>query len=550
MAVTKYMAIKWVKAAFEIVIAIVLIVFGNKILFGVFPAEAADKATFQLIVGLLWFLVIMCIIAAVRNIILSLRPEPKESLVTLNEKIDALDKKLVTMGLASETIPEAIPPSPQELKKRKNKKIMVAASIVAAVVLLAAISMVFLIPKLGGGGNPAGGATPEDTLTALISAMNSRDASGVLSLTVYSFGNDTVKSQFRQGINSIFNEAGSSFHVTLNSHQVKYPTDLNASENSNLTGIKNEIQSRIPNTINASCVIVFNMTITVNQTSFYRSGNMPCFQIDGGWYILMDFGNGGPGDGGNPSESPTDAFDSFIDRVKQKDGNGAVDYTIFKFGDNTVRMKAEEKISEWWNNTGTFQVTVNSRYEINWSSMSFDQQNNLSGIQSSLTSKFGIYAPIQDSCFIAYNMTVTTDSGSNTTIDFMPCFRVNNSWYVMPEESSGGQPDYTITTSWTHPGAFYILTVDSITGAGPTINTNDVYLTVIYANTTVALNHMQLSMMPIGSSINGTEFFETFGPGTLDTGDSFSLDDTMFGPGAELILENAMASQKYCHITI
>jgi hypothetical protein len=422
---------------------------------------------------------------------------------------------------------------------------MIAAGIVAAIVVLAAITTVFLMTKMGGGGNPAGGLTPEDTLNALITAMNSKDANGVLSLTVFSFGDATMKSQFRVNLTKLFNSAGASFHVTLNSHQVKYPTDLNASENSNLTGIKNQIESHISKTITASCMIVFNMTIMTNQSDFYQDGMMPCFQIDGGWYILMDFGNGGPGPGGNQSVSPTDAFDSFIDRVKQKDETGAVDYTIFSFANNSVRMQVGGNISKMWQNTGTFQVTVNSRSEINWTSMSFDQRNNLSGIQSNLPSKFGINVPVQESCFIGYDITITNDSGSNTTTGFMPCFRVNNSWYVMPE-----QPGYNVTISVTHPGAFYILTVDSITGAGSSININDVYITVRYANSTLALGHMQLSMMPVGSSINGTEFVEVSGPGTLDAGDYFSLDDTMFGPGTDLILENAMGTQKYRHITI
>lgn len=544
MAVTKYMVIKWVKAAFEIVIAIVLIVFGNKILFGVFPAEASDKATFQLIVGLLWFLVIMCIIAAVRNIILSLRPEPKESLVTLNEKIDALDRKLVTMGLASETIPDAVPPSPEDLKKGRNKKIMVAASIVAAIVVLAAISMIFLIPMMGGGGNPAGGATPEDTLNALITAMNSRDTNGVLSLTIYSFGNDTMKSQFRQNINKIFNEAGSSFHVTMNSNQTKYPADLNASENSDLTGIQNEIQNHISKTVTASCMIVYNMTITVNQTSFYQSGNMPCFQIDGGWYILMDFGGGGPDGGGN--QSSTDAFDSFIDRVKQKDQTGALDYTIFMFGDNSVQMKAEKEISELWNNTVTFQVTVNSRYEINWASMTSDQQNNLSGIQSNLSSKFGIYVPIQDSCFISYDITITKDGVPSNLTGFDACFRVNNSWYVMPEQHGGGPPVIpSIGLMQSSTGTNWTITVTSVDLAGgPPLFTSSVYLTVKYANGTEAVN-MTLDAMISAGWVNGTRYNDNNMMGQLDTTDMFQLDSSIYFSNSEIILRNFDGTQIY-----
>jgi hypothetical protein len=548
MAVTKYMGIKWTKAIFDIVIAIVLIVFGNKILFGVFPSEAADTATFQLMGGFLWFLVIMCIIAAVRNIILSLRPEPKESMVTLNEKIDALDKKLVTMGLASEAIPEAIPPSPQELKKGRNRKIMVAAGIVAAIVVLAAITMVFLMPKMGGGGSPAGGATPEDTLNALIAAMNSKDANGVLSLTVYSFGNDTEKSQFRQRLNEMFSSAGASFHITMtHPPQIKYPINLSASETNNLTSIQNEIQNRISNTITASCMIVFNMTITTNQSSFYEDGMMPCFQIDGGWYILMDFG-GGPDGGGNQSQSSTDAFDSFIDRVKQKDGNGAVGYTIFKFGNNTVRMKAEEGISEMWQNTATFQVAVNSRYEINWTSMTSDQQNNLSGIQSNLSSKFGIYVPVQESCFISYDITITKNgSDTSTMIGFMPCFRTNNSWYVMPEQSDGGQPVIpSVGLVQSSTGTNWTITVTSVDLAGgPPLSTNSVYLTVKYANGTEAVN-ITLDAMISAGWVNGTRYNDNNMMGQLDTTDMFQLDSSIYFSSSVIILRNFDGTQVYC----
>jgi hypothetical protein len=547
MAVTKYKAIKWVKAAFEIVVAIILIVFGYRILFGAFPSEAADKATFQLLVGLLWFLVIWCIIAAVRNIILSLRPEPKESLATMNERIDALDRKLIIMGLASEKIPDAIPPSPEDLKKTRNKKIMIAAGLVAAIVVLAAITTVFLMTMMGGGGNPAGGATPDDTLTALIAAMNAKDANGVLSLTVYSFGNETMKGQFRQSLNGMFSMAGDTFHVTMNSHQVKYPADLNASENSDLTGIQNEIQNRISNTVTASCVIVYNMTITTNQSSFFEDGNMPCFQIDGGWYILMDFGDGGPDDGGD-RQSPEQTFLGFIENLNLKDALGAVSFTVAMFGSSTEQSQTGDGISSMWQGSASFSAVADSPQVRYWSSLNMTEQNNLSSIQGDVSSNYGV--TITDSCFVQYMITITNDSGPRQMTGNMACFKIDNQWYLKLEEPGGSQPDYTIATSWNHPGAFFILSVDNIAGVGSSININDVYLTVIYANSTIAIGHMQLSMMPAGTPINGTEFVETSGPGTLDAGDYFSLDDMMFGPGTKLILENAMASQKYCDATI
>ena len=542
MAVTKYMAIKWVKAVFEIVIAIIIIVFGNKILFGVVPADEQQRSVFSLLVGLLWFLVIWCIIVAVRNVVLSLRPEPKNSLQTLNEKIDALDRKLVTLGLASETIPEAVPPSPEDLKKGRNKKIMIAAGIVAAIVVLAAITTVFLMTKMGGGGNPAGGLTPEDTLNALITAMNSKDANGVLSLTVFSFGNATMKSQVRTSLNTMFNQAGNSFHITMNSHQVKYPADLNASENSNLTGIQNEIQSRISNTITASCIIVFNMTITINNNNSYQDGNMPCFQIDGGWYILMDFGNGGPGDGGNQSGSPTDAFDSFIDRVKQKDVTGAMGYTIFKFANSSVRMQIEGEISKMWQNTATFNVAVNSRYEINWSSMSFDQQNNLSNIKNNLSTKFGIsMSIIGDSSFINYDITITNDSGPQTMTGFMPCFRANDSWYVMPEQPGGGPQ---VSVSQSASGNNWTLSVNFVNSSNP-LYTYDVYLTMVNStgNTNISV---QIISGISGTYMNGVTYNDLSTTGQLDPGDEFILDTYYYKIGTEFRLTDSSGMQTYC----
>jgi hypothetical protein len=546
MAVTKYMAIKWVKAAFGIVIAIILIVFGNKILFGVFPSEAADKATFQLLVGLLWFLVIWCIIGAVRNIVLSLRPEPKNSLVTLNEKIDALDKKLAIMGLASEKVPEAVPPSPEDLKKGRNKKIMVAAGIVAAIVVLAAITTVFLMTKMGGGGNPAGGLTPEDTLDALITAMNSKNANWVLSQTIYSFGNATEKSQFRQGINEMLNMAGASFHITKNSAHIKNTTDLNASENNNLTSIKNDIQNHISSTITASCVIVYNMTVTIDNNNSYQDGRMPCFQINEGWYLLPDFGGGGPDGGGNQPQSSTDAFDGFIDRVRQKDGTGAVGYTIFKFGNNTVRMKVEGEISKMWQNTVTFQVTVNSRYEINWMSMTFDQQNNLSGIQSGLSSKFGINMPINNSCFISYNITYTKNGTDTSTMTgFMPCFQVNDSWYVMPEQQSGGPQ---ISVSQTSSSNNWTLTVNFVNLSNP-LYTYDVYLTMVNStgNTNISV---QIVSGISGLYMNGATYNDLSTIGQLDSGDEFILDTYYYKIGTVFKLTDSSGTQEYCSFPI
>jgi len=544
MAVTKYMAIKWVKAAFEIVIAIVLIVFGNKILFGVFPAEAADKATFQLIVGLLWFLVIMCIIAAVRNIILSLRPEPKESLVTLNEKIDALDKKLVTMGLASETIPEAIPPSPQELKKGRNRKIMVAASIVAAVVVLAAISMVFLIPKMGGGGNPAGGATPEDTLDALITAMNSRDANGVLSLTIYSFGNATEKSQFRQGINEMLSMAGASFHITKNNAQIKNSTDLNASENNDLTSMKNDIQNHISNTITAYCIVVYNMTVTIDNNNSYQDGKMPCFQINNGWYLLPDFGGPGGNGGNNLQDNPQQAFWSFIDRVKARNSPGAVEITVYKFGNISERSEAEKQIGWMWAGSSSFDVNVSGISVHNWSSLNPTEQNNLSNIQANVSTHYG--KSVQDSVFVYIQMTITNDSGTYPMSDAWACFKIDNLWYFDMGGGNSGTPQIpSIGFLEGSTGTNWTFTVTSVNLAGgPPLYTNNVYLMVIYANGTEAVN-MTLNAMISTGWVNGTRYNDNNMMVQLDTTDMFQLDSSIYFSNSWIILRNFDGTQVY-----
>jgi len=550
MAVTKYMAIKWVKAVFEIVIAIIIIVFGNKILFGVVPADEQQRSVFSLLVGLLWFLVIWCIIVAVRNVVLSLRPEPKNSLQTLNEKIDALDKKLVTMGLASETIPEALPPSPEELKKGRNKKVMVAAGIVAAIVVLAAITTVFLMTKMGGGGNPAGGLTPEDTLNALITAMNSKDANGVLSLTVYSFGNDTMKSQFRQSINKIFNEAGSSFHVTMNSNHTKYPADLNASENGDLTGIQNEIQNHISKTVTASCMIVFNMTITVNQTNMYQAGNMPCFQIDGGWYILLDFGDGGPGGDGNGNQQAVEqTFQQFIDSLNQMNASQAASFTVAKFASGMERNQAEMNISSMWQGTSYFNVNVNSHQVRFWSMLNPTEQTNLSNIKGNVSSHFGV--TITDSCFVQYLITVSNDTGPMQISGNMPCFKINDEWYLKMETSDGSPPSSptiglmpgSTATNWT-------LTVNSVDLAGgPPLNTNNVFVTVKNATGTKTVNMTLDALMAIGW-VNGTRFTDNNVAGQIDSGDLIELDSSIYLTGSELKLRNSDGSKVYCTATV
>ena len=551
MAVTKYMAIKWVKAVFEIVIAIIIIVFGNKILFGIVPADEQQRSVFSLLVALLWILVIWCVIAAVRNVVLSLRPEPKNSLQTLNEKIDALDRKLVTLGLASETIPEAVPPSPEDLKKGRNKKIVIAAGIVAAIVVLAAITTVFLMTKMGGGGNPAGGLTPEDTLNALITAMNSKDANGVLSLTVFSFGNATMKSQVRTSLNSLFNQAGATFQVTMNSHQVKYPADLNASEISNLTGIQNEIQSRISNTITASCVIVFNMTITTDQSSFNEDGNMPCFQIDGGWYILLDIRGGGPdGNGGNNQQNdPYDAFWSFMDNINNRDSSHAVNLTVYKFGNSSARSEAENHIWQMWAGSSYFNASANSPWVQNWSDMNPTEQGNLSNIQSNVQTKFGVI--ISDSVFVHFQVTITNDSGSYPMSDVWACLKINNLWYfVMDYWSFVSMPSPSIVLTQASTGTNWILTVTSVDLAGgPALYTSSVFLTIKYANGTKAVN-MTLDALMGAGWVNGTRFNDNNVAGQIDPADMFQLDSAIYLSGSVFKLRNSDGTQVYCISTV
>ena len=539
MAVTRYKAIKWVKAAFEIVIAIIIIVFENKILFGVVPE-------FSLLVALLWFLVIWCIIAVVRDIVLSLRPEPKNSLRTLNEKIDALDKKLVTMGFASETIPDTVPPSPEDLKKRGNKKIMIAAGIVAAIVVIAAITTVFLMTKMGGGGNPAGGATPEETLLTMIDKMNAGDASGVVSLTVYAFGNSSVREQAIHKLNTRFSQAGDSFYVSLVSHQIKFNSTMNTSEKQEVAVTVGDIQDYTSKHVQNSCLVYYTMNITTGNGSMEMTRSMAGVKIDNAWYMMLELDGSGPGD--NQQSSANDVFWSFMDRIGQKDQVGAADLTAFRFGNSSARSQTEQDIASMWQGASTFQVNVDSMNVLNWSDLNSMEQMNLSGIRDQISSQFGI--SISESCFIQYTITITKDGVPSVKIGRMAAFKVDQGWYLKLGAPNGGQPEYTVTIGWNHPGAFYNLNVDSITGAGSSIGINDVYLNVRYANSTVALGHMQLSMMPVGSSINGIEFVEVLGSGTLDAGDNFSLDDTMFGPGTDFILENAMGTQKYCHVTI
>ena len=552
MAVTRYMKIKWVKAAFEIVVAIIIIVFGTKILFGVAPEDAQQRSVFSLLVGLLWFLAIWCIIAAVRNVVLSLRPKPKDSLKTLNEKIDALDKKLVTIGLASETIPDEVPPSPEEFRKRRNKKIMVAAGIVAAMVVLAAITTVFLMTKMGGGGNPAGGLTPEDTFNALITAMNSKDANGVLSLTVYSFGNATMKSQFRQEFNSRFGQTGSSFNITVNSHQIKYPADLNATENSNLSGIQNEIQSRISNTVTASCVIVFNMTITTNQTNFYQDGDMPCFQIDGGWYVLIDFGGGGPdGNGGdNQQNDPQQAFWSLMDNINNRDSSNAVNLTVYKFGNNSEQSMAEKQIGQMWAGSSYFNASASNIWVQNWSSMNPTEQDNLTSIEINVSTHFGVN--VQDRVFVHFQITINNDSGPNSTSRIWACLKIDNLWYlVMDEWSSGSPPGITVTmtnNTATNNWTLTVTNVMNVPGMAP-LHTSDVFLSVKNATGPIGIQLLNVSQMSTGVYYTGTEFVDTSSFGDLNPGtpgDSFVLNATTYVVGSEFKLTNFDGTQVYC----
>lgn len=541
MAVTRYMAAKWAKAVFEIIIAVVILIFGSRVLFGVIPADGQDTASFGLMVALLWFAVIWCIVAAVANIAKSLLPEPRHTISGLSERIEKLDKKLTDMGLEA---PEAeiIPPSPEELKRAKTRKIAFAAITIAVMVIIASIGVFFMLAKMNAGA-PAGGATPEDTLTALIERMNAKDAAGVVSLTVYAFGNTSVRAHAVQQIEQLFIQAGSAFHVTLTDHQIKMDSDMNASEQQNVAVTVGEIQNHTSIQVQDSCLVYYTMNITMTDGSMEMSNDMVGVKIDNAWYMMLEFG--GPGPDSNQQQSASGAFWSFIDRVEQKDASGAIDLTVFKYGNSSERSQAEENISAMWQGSMSFQVNVDFMNVRNWSTLNPTEQSNLSSIQGDVSMQYGV--SISESCFIQYTLTITNDSGPMTMTGNMPCFRIDNSWFLKLEES-GGQPSFTVTINSEHPGAFYNLTITSITGVGSSINFNDVYITVIFSNSSVALNHMQLSMMPGGSYVNGTQFVEVTGPGTLDSGDYFMLDDTMFGPGAQFILENASGDQEYCHI--
>jgi hypothetical protein len=539
------MATKWAKAVFEIIIAVVIIVFGNKILFGIVPVDAQARSTFSLIVALLWFLVIWCIAAAVVNIIISLRPEPKNSIQSLNKRIDALDEKLVTMGLASEAVPESIPPSPEELKKAKSKKVMMAAAIVATIVVIASIATVVLMSKMNAG-SPAGGANPEDTLIALIAKMNARDAAGVVSLTVYSFGNSSVRNQAIQQLGYMFTQAGSSFHVSLLSHQIKDSSELNTSEQAMVASNVSDVQTHLMKSVQDSCLVYYTMNIMMTNGSMEMNDSMVGMKIDNGWYMLLKFEDNGPGDGGNQSSTPGDAFNTFIDRIRNMDATGAVDVTVYKFGDNSMRSQIENNVSKIWEGTSMFQVNVDFMNVIDESDLDPAQQTNLSNIRSNISSKLGL--SIQESCFINYKITITIDSGQSEMTGYMPCFRINDGWYLEMDQPEGGEQGISISMSQNSFGNNWTLTVTSVAGANP-LFLSDVYLTVINSTATTNISMQPLDMMISGEYMNGVMFNDAPNNGELTLADMFTITMSDYKIGSEFRLTDSSGTQTYYSVT-
>ncbi|MEM4264740.1 MAG: hypothetical protein QW505_03040 [Thermoplasmata archaeon] len=546
MKVTSYVSKCWAKAAIEIMLAFLALIFGIQV-FNQIPGMARLFDVFWFSYAMLWFGVISLFILAYANIAKSLLTVPtKLSSKDISEKLDKLAEKLSgDWVLADQAILPPPPPPEDVLPKKRN------AAIALSVVAVLMIASVFVgnaalgLGSLSGGG----GSTPEETFDKFIEKLNQGDFEGASGYTVLSF----VMTPEEAGdiLRGIFH-GEEDFSITVNSRSVMPENQIPAELKNNITSIIEMIEQNFSVEIEGWCVIEFNFTVSiVGHGSQNISGMVPLIKIQGSWYLMFEMG----GDGGGPGESPCeDIFEEFIARMNAHDATGALSYTVYSYANSSIQSQVIDSFNSLWA-SGTFSITVSSYYSKDESEFNQSHEWELRDeIVSWVTSKLGL--SVTGFCIIYWEGTITNDSGNFPQSDRMPCVRVvistgpgtqEERWCLVPREPGNEPSNVEVKVSYQDMGSILNFTVQYITNTSQ-LSLDDVYLTVAYSDGTLSFDKRQLSTMSPGVPEAGVTYFDMNDLTSLNAGDYFLFDKSLYQLGSWFELTNSDGSHVYCHV--
>ena len=536
MKVTNYMTKKWSKAIFEIAIAIILMIFGTKAL-QFLPAQAQIYDMFWFMYILLWFIIIVCLVFAFVNIAQSMiGKQTRYKLDDITEKLESIENRLGSGNYVLNPTPSdaIVPPPPEDLDRPSKRTVIVVLAVTAALLSVAGIAgfVVFGIQQL-----PAGGQSPEQAFDQLISAMNNKNAVGVVDQTLLAFSDNQNRSQAIGEIQQMLSSLNS-FHVTVNYRNVIQKMDLTQAERDNITSMIGDIEQALSVDIADYCVIEYNITVSMDQGQMFQQDRMPAFLINGAWYLMFEFADQGGQSG------PEQTFNMFIERMNNHDAMRACDLTVWKFDKNFTQMVSDFNDKMF---SGTFTIVV-SDFFVKQSDQ-FDQSENDLMNDATMMINQKYKQNINDFRLIYYHCNITNDTGTYQESKSMPCVRIDNTWLlVLPDDSSGPQT-VTFSLSKNQQGGNYNISIIAMNGGSPP-SSSDVFITTIESGGKVNISMRQLNSIPLGNWFNGTMFNDTFDNSHLNVGDYFLLIKSIYDPGSIFRLTDSTGTQKYAEITI
>lgn len=532
MKITKYATRCWTKAAIEIILAFIILVFGMQA-FNQLPGMAFLLDFFWFLYAIFWFGIISLLIVAFANIAKSLLTvEPRLTYNEIDAKLELLGKKLGGDWVLAEPEMAPPPPPPEDILPRK-RTVAIVLSFVAALM----IASIFIgNMALGLGTSMGGGSTPEETFDMFIQQINEHDFVGAIDYTILRFvmSPDDAADILR----GMFDNADD-FSITVNSRVVMQESDIPQELKDSMTAIINRIKSDYGVDIEDWCVIEFAFIIDIDGEDPHEvSDTIPLVRIQGSWYLMFPPEE----EGGGEVSAILYVFEQFIERMNAHDAQGALDWTVYIFANTTVQSQVIDDFNARWS-SGPYYLDIYMKYVKNESEFNASEQGIRDEIIGWLTNDFGL--TVEVFCIIYWQGYITDNTGTNTQNDMMPVVLISDTWYLVPT----GEEEMKIEVifSFIDAGSTVQFVVQHITNTSELMLT-DVYLTAAYANSTLSFVRRQLSTLNSGFPEKNMTYWDTSDPIRLNAGDYLEFEKSAYQIGSWFELTNADGTKVYCHI--
>ena len=124
-----------------------------------------------------------------------------------------------------------------------------------------------------------------DLVNNFIGAVNERDFSQIVNLTVYRFANESVCNEAYQKLSGGY--LGPDLHVTLNAVGIRTEKSMSESEKEQSWHAIGAVEATMPVTVEDYCVVETQITSVSNGEIWDGTEIYGCFLINGGWYLVF-----------------------------------------------------------------------------------------------------------------------------------------------------------------------------------------------------------------------------------------------------------------------